>query len=75
MTLQVSSVNVNSGQGVSISVTGIAQVSQAQPGYKIGPKPPLKFHHKQNKFFFKPPSMFTDLFDIYDITLLEKRKL
>ena len=26
MTLQVTSVNVNSGQGVSISVTGIAQV-------------------------------------------------
>ena len=27
MTLQVTSVNVNSGQGVAISVTGIAQVS------------------------------------------------
>ena len=27
MTLQVTSVNVNSGQGVAISVTGIAQVN------------------------------------------------
>ena len=43
MTLQVSSVNVNSGQGVSISVTGIAQVRIARD---IARKKPRKFHHK-----------------------------
>ena len=39
MTLQVSSINVNSGQGVSISVTGIAQVRDTR---KIGAANPFK---------------------------------
>ena len=35
MTLQVTSVNVNSGQGVAISVTGIAQVPQQWTKYRL----------------------------------------
>ena len=34
MTLQVTSVNVNSGQGVAISVTGIAQVNITSSSYQ-----------------------------------------